>query len=267
MNLYIKYSPLFYTYNTRIYNIYWLQWYLYINIGLWFLSILYLYIEKWIYLLDAILFTFLFLFTYLCFIIFYEIWYIVNDLISIKNEKIPTIRIKEKLPINFIKYSIIIRLLLWNIFLLSIYFINFKLWIFLSIILLLLSLTYYFHNKIRNYNINFFTIYILRLLKFSLIIIVLFSINTDYEIINNIIIPLFIYFSLFRLYENIYIYNERNWWINKLSNISIYLYFIITFLLLFIITKVNFYLLLIFFLWITFLKIYKKWYLSFKSNR
>lgn len=269
MNLYIKYWPLLYTYHTRIFNLLGLQGYLYVNIGLWVLSVIYLYMMQSINIWDTCFLVFLFLLSYLCFTVLYEVGYLFNDGVIVKKEKKPTLRISEKLPPYFIANQIIIRLALWSLLLWLVYFYNVTLWVYLSCDLLWLAIVYSLHNIIRRYSINFFTIYFLRLLKFSIIVLVLLSFDFygDYNLVQTVIIPLFVYFSLFRLYENIYIYNERHWGKNYLSNIEIYLYFIVTFALFFLITKVYFYILLIVFTWVTFVKIHKKWHFTLKSNR
>ena len=112
------------------------------------------------------------MYLYIVFLIFYEIWYICNDVFSVKKEKKPTTYIEDSLDSNFWKINIIYRLILWWIFLFPIYFINQSIFYSFIAVLILMWITFTIHNLIRNYNINVFTRTLLRICKIMIFIII-----------------------------------------------------------------------------------------------
>lgn len=159
MNLYIKYWPLLYTYFTRRKNLKFAFMCLFMDIWFWGVSILYFYLNGEIVLdklLSAIL---LFVLLFYLFSVFYEIWYIHNDLFATKREKEPTIRVKDPISNRFALYQIIIRALLWTFLTWILFIFDNKLAILFSVVVLSTILIFFLHNLIRNYFWNFITFF------------------------------------------------------------------------------------------------------------
>ena len=245
MNLYLKYGPLAYTWNTTVSHewdkkISWwnllikLFWYLFITIWIGGLSLVYFYIVWKISLLDFFISFWLFIILFLIYSIFYEIWYLHNNIVA-KKEKNPTTRIYEKLPKNFYTIQILIRISIWLICLIWLYFFNKDICLMLSWVIVLTQVVYYIHNIIRNYFYNYMTLLLLRILKFSLIFIVLYFIFWDFDSVYYLYLT--ILFLLYQQFDHTCRFNKRMWWINKLNtNLWLYFYLFISCWLIFLIT-------------------------------
>jgi hypothetical protein len=217
MNTYIKYSPLFYTYNTRI-NRDWILTYLYINILFWIVSIILSFNYIHITLIEVIISFLLFFFVFISYIIFYEIWYIFNDLITTKYEKKPTLRITEKLNIFFISINIITRLLYTLIFTywLYVYYENNIATIYVSL-LLWTFFAYSIHNLSRNIFITFHSFFILRLLKFSVVLIPITFISQWLLKNTELLLILLLFFWLLQFSISMEVQSKKEASINTIS--------------------------------------------------
>ena len=226
MNLYIKYSPLLYIWNTRIshewgkkfegwalvFNIF---WYLFYSIGIRSFTIIYLFLIKTINFSQLIEALILYVYIFILFTIFYEIGYLHNDYAA-KNEKNPVIRILEKVPNNFYIIQIIIRIITWILLMIPLFIINKTIWIILTCVILLTLIIYLIHNLIRNYFYNFMTMILLRFMKFSLIMIIIYFLLWTFN--SEFYLYLSILYLMFQYFDNIYIYNWRMWWNNVLPS-------------------------------------------------
>lgn len=103
----------------------------------------------------------------------YELGYIENDVVTIKKEKKPTIRIKFS-EIEFIEKNyrkiICLKLVVIKLLLISLALVNWCLDLNLNIysfvlLLVLMKTAFYFHNSIRN-NFNILTFFLLSVLKY-----------------------------------------------------------------------------------------------------
>ena len=245
MNLYLKYGPLAYTWNTRISHKWeerlplWtiilnLFWYLFIAVWIWWLSLLYFYIKWEISLKNFIYSLLLFVFIFLTYSIFYEIWYLHNSIVA-KKEKNPTIRIYEKVPNNFYLIQIIIRILVGIVFLVCLYSFEKNMWLILLWIIVLTQIIYYIHNVIRNYFYNFITLLFLRVLKFSLIFIVIYYLFWNFDSVYYLYLT--VIFLIYQHFDHILWFNRRMWWINKVwTNLWLWFYLFVSCLLLLFLT-------------------------------
>lgn len=245
MNLYLKYGPLAYTWNTRISHkwekkVSWwklllnLFWYLFITVWIGWLALVYLYISWEISLSKFVSSIWLFIVIFVIYSIFYEIWYLHNSIVA-KKEKKPVIRVYEKLPKNFYTNQILIRIFVWLICLLLLYLWNKNIWLMLLWIILLTQIIYYIHNIIRNYFYNYMTLLLLRILKFSLIFIVLYFIFGTFDSVYYLYLT--ILFLLYQQFDHTCWFNKRMWWENILkTNLWLYFYLFISCCLLFLIT-------------------------------
>ena len=245
MNLYLKYGPLAYTWNTRISHkwekkvSFWklllnLFWYLFITVWIGWLSLVYFYISWEILLSKFISSIWLFIAVFLIYSIFYEIWYLHNSIVA-KKEKNPIIRVYEKLPKNFYTIQILIRIFVWIICLLLLYLWNKNIWLMLLWIVVLTQIFYYVHNIVRNYFYNYMTLLLLRILKFSLIFIILYFIFGTFDVVYYLYLT--ILFLLYQQFDHTCWFNKRMWWENILkTNLWLYFYLFISCCLLFLIT-------------------------------
>ena len=248
MNLYLKYGPLAYTWNTRISHkwekkvSFWklllnLFWYLFITVWIGWLSLVYFYISWEILLSKFISSIWLFIAVFLIYSIFYEIWYLHNSIVA-KKEKNPIIRVYEKLPKNFYTIQILIRIFVWIICLLLLYLWNKNIWLMLLWIVVLTQIFYYVHNIVRNYFYNYMTLLLLRILKFSLIFIILYFIFGTFDVVYYLYLT--ILFLLYQQFDHTCWFNKRMWWENILkTNLWLYFYLFISCCLLFLI-KLNY---------------------------
>lgn len=233
MSLWIKYWPLFYTNSTRLnwhkqeeqiwvnrfskkqklLNILCYVWDLIMS---WFCVFIYLFLT-WNLDIQNTLYCFLiYCYLYIIFLIFYEIWYIYNDVFSVKKEKNPTKYINDSLNTKFWKINIVYRFILWWIFLISIYFINQLVFYSFTTILILMWIVFAIHNCIRNYNINIFTRTSLRICKIMIFIIVIkYLLEIDSSLINNIIEAYLVFHCLDSFSNIIMTYYDRTEWISS----------------------------------------------------
>ncbi len=265
MNLYIKYAPLLYTFHTRRKTLKSVFRCSLLDIWFWFVSIFYLYLNNSISLSKFVFSGALFIGLFYLFNIFYEIGYIQNDLIVSKKEKKPTLRVKEPLSNKFILYQIIIRIILWSCIIWLIWYLDYKIAIIYSIIIIITVITFYLHNIIRNYFWNFITFFLLRFMKFSIIIpIIYFCIHTLDSSLYLYIIFLFI---LMQFWININIYNKYYWWDNKYPQTLMLFYLFVGCLIFYIFSKESLFILYSAMYIILFIIETPKKYFSFKNNR
>lgn len=233
MNSWIKYWPLSYTSSTRlnwpvqaknkwiskfsnkdkIFNIL-----LYIRklIISWFFIMIYLLIAWYLDLFHFVSYFWLYIYLYIIFLIFYEIWYIYNDIFSVKKEKNPTNYVEDAQNLKFWKINIFYRIFLWCICLYSIYFFNINCFFDFLVLLSIMLTTYFMHNIFRNYNINTITRTILRFCKIMIFIVVIKNIwINDADLIRRILESYIIFNTLDLFSQFIFIYNERSWWNNS----------------------------------------------------
>lgn len=247
MNLWIKYGPLMYTVSTR------LNWPIQIKnrwvskfsnkektlnimeyirdlIVCWIFVITYFVIRWNVNVLDACYFSLLYVYLYITFIIFYEIWYIYNDVFSVKKEKNPTNYIWDLIDSKFRKINIIYRIILWCILLWLLYFLNYSLFFPFVINLIIMWIAFAMHNLIRNYNINIFTWSILRISKIVIFLIILQNLWVDNHELVEQATEAYLLFNLFDyLIWFVIEYNRRLWWTNS-KEIYSYSYIILLFL-------------------------------------
>lgn len=257
MNLLVKYGPIRYTLfrnNQWNFSFSWIMAFMMENFVLPFLVLSYLYFSEGNSFFDLLLVYIIFCICFLIFSIWYELWYLYNDTVSIKKEKKPTIRIPEKYSSDFIILSFVIRVILWILWVWVVFLINTSLWIhFLCLVILMLAI-YHIHNKVRKLEINYFTIIFLRLTKFCVFMLVVFCFfNQDFL---NIFIPLFSFFFLRELININWIYNIKFWGKNAIDILIVYINMAICQFILFLWTKNTLYCALIFYLFITILHLW-----------
>ena len=245
MNLYLKYGPLAYTWNTRISHKweknlpFWdvllnLFWYLFITVWIGWLSLVYFYIAWIISLSKFFISAWLFILVFLIYSIFYEIWYLHNAIVA-RKEINPTIRVYEDVPKKFYTIQILIRIFVGVICLIWLYFFDRNIWLMLLWIVVLTQVVYFIHNIVRNYFYNYMTLLLLRILKFSLIFIVLYFIFWNFDSIYYLYLT--ILFLLYQQFDHTCWFNKRMWWVNKLkTNLWLYFYLFISCGFLFLIT-------------------------------
>jgi hypothetical protein len=262
MNLF-KYCPILYTFNFRMnWSFMSLFCVLFSEIWLWVFALIYTYL-----LFDISKSFILYLITFVIFLIFYEIWYICNDTWIAKKEKNPTLRIKEKLSDKFWINQIIIRILIWSLALYWMYIYNNFIWLSLLWILIMLWIIFYIHNKFRNYNINLITLFFLRMLKFSIVIVIILQIDLDMDTKKWIITWITQAFFL-KVFDFLHsYYNDKMWWIEKMKNTPKYFLFILFQIILFLLNNDYIYIVTLSYFLITFINTFDKWYFTLKSNR
>lgn len=266
MNIWIKYGPIFYSLFRN--NYWWSKIWLLIawcmnNIVLPFLILFILYFFNYISINELINTFLVFLGCFIVFTIRYEIWYLYNDIVSVTKEKNPTIRINEILPNNYLFFSCIIRILLWLLWNFLIYYLNENLWTLLLWLEIVMLIFYAIHNMFRNLYINFFTIFLLRLTKYLVFIIVIFVLLIN--IFEAVLQPLILFIAIFQLIEITYAYNIKFWWKNKVDILLVYTYIALTQIIFYLLFKDISYLwiflhmlITILYVWLSKIKILKK---------
>lgn len=198
MNTFLKYAPYKYFITCRVKpkN---LPAYIYWHIVFVLIPIIYAYYIQHISFSQFISGLGIFSILFLLHHALYEIGYLYNDHYSIKNEKNPTIRIRDTVSDSFILYQMALRgivVFLGGVlifFFLKSYFIYYLLLVGSTII------AYIAHNVWRNRLLNYFSRLALRIIKLSIIFPVLyFQINTE---ISQYLTPLLLFFSLRELYD------------------------------------------------------------------
>lgn len=245
MNSFIKYLPMFYTWNSRIKSknnskkesIVELVYYIWNNLWMPIFMIIYL----WLFFERSNNFIFLniilFIFLYFIHNTFYEIWYIFNDNISSKKEKKPTRYVEQNMPKKFWNIQILARIIIWILLRLCLESYSKNWAILMAFDICAILFFYSIHNHIRNYSINMFTVPCLRCTRFVLIIILFNIINFDLSTYSNVFFTLFTYRSLDLAFSRYSAYNKRLWWTNNLLYGYTYFFISIMFILLFIIQK------------------------------
>lgn len=219
MNLWIKYGPLAYTFFTRLCfgdglncwrnKILDVVYYLCQNVGFWTVPLFVLFFgwkTTFVWLVSSLLF---YLYIFICFLVFYEIWYISNDIIA-KKEKKWTFYLKDKVSDEFLKHQIIIRIFLGLFLLIPICFANLKLAICFVILLIIMWIVFLTHNIVRNYYYNFFSIFILRFLKFILFVFPFYFLIWNFY--DKIVFDELVVFLLYQHLINIDCYDKNLWW-------------------------------------------------------
>ncbi len=198
MNTFLKYAPYKYFITCRVKpkN---LPAYIYWHIVFVLIPIIYAYYIQHISFSQFISGLGIFSILFLLHHALYEIGYLYNDHYSIKNEKNPTIRIRDTVSDSFILYQMALRgivVFLGGVlifFFLKSYFIYYLLLVGSTII------AYIAHNVWRNRLLNYFSRLALRIIKLSIIFPVLYlQINTE---ISQYLTPLLLFFSLRELYD------------------------------------------------------------------
>lgn len=198
MNTFLKYAPYKYFITCRVKpkN---LPAYIYWHIVFVLIPIIYAYYIQHISFSQFISGLGIFSILFLLHHALYEIGYLYNDHYSIKNEKNPTIRIRDTVSDSFILYQMALRgivVFLGGVlifFFLKSYFIYYLLLVGSTII------AYITHNVWRNRLLNYFSRLALRIIKLSIIFPVLYlQINTE---ISQYLTPLLLFFSLRELYD------------------------------------------------------------------
>lgn len=237
MNLYIKYCPLCYTIRTRLIphkietrkdgsrihhtlnnwkinleSISYLYYQVFIRIFPIF-AIYFSWVCDFLHLLMSFL---LYIYNYIVFLIFYEIWYLYNDLQWREKEKAPTLYINYELSRSFYYNNIIIRVFLWWILLLLLYFFDHLICMYFALLLAATQVVFYIHNTIRKYFYNRITIFLLRFLKMSQIFIpmylLLWTFDSDFYLYTATVFLIWNYFTSFLMYSNRFWFEEKNLW-------------------------------------------------------
>ena len=233
MNMWIKFWPLFYTNSTRLnwikqaklrwincfskkqklLNIIYYTWDL---IASWFCVFMYLLLTKNLDTNSCLIYLLVYSYLYIIFLIFYEIWYIYNDVFSTKKEKNPTKYVEDSLSLNFWKINIFYRAIFGCLLLFSTYFINYNIFYSFSAILIIMWIAFTIHNCIRNYNINIFTRTTLRICKIMIFIIVVkYLLEINVSIIKDII-EAYLIFHCLDFFSNILMtYYKRIEWVTS----------------------------------------------------
>ncbi len=262
MNLFKKYSPLFYSYNTRFK---WLKWiFHFLTENVLFMSVPFFYwiiVEKNLLNIYIIL---LYIFLLIIYYIQYEIWYIINDYFSIKKEKKPSFRIDKNVWDKFIYFQIFLRVFIVLISIIFIWRFNFQLSLIFLFLIVFTQITFYLHNFIRNYKFNFLSISLLHFSKFLIPFCILFFYLDN---INQVFIYSTFIFIITKLYNLILKYNQEFWWINKLPLSVIYFYLLVFFSIIYIFSKELIILIYLIMFLIWFLFKMEKDFFNFKNNR
>ena len=235
MNLYIKYCPLGYTLFTRILphktealnN--WSRIVIsdpnksiiksLINYLYWLLMRIFplfvIFLQKECSLHNLLLSILIYIYIQTVFLIFYEIWYLHNDLCATKKEKNPTIHILWAVKPAFYYKNILLRILLWTSLLIPIFNKYNDIALGFCIIIMLTLLIYYLHNIVRNYFYNRITLNLLRFMKMSLIFIPIYFLTNSFQSEQYTYITTI--FLIHQYFSSMRMYWERFWYkINKL---------------------------------------------------
>lgn len=194
-NIKILYLPLFYYKHSRVNSV---SSFFYFFFNYLLLPLLILFWSQGELFLKNIL---LFVIAFLGYISIYEIGYLINDCISVKNEKDPNLRADSRIK-SELKNLIISRIVFFIIALFLLFkFINIKNVIIYLLGILIVSLVFIIHNFSKKFAIRYITFPLLRLSHF-LIPLLIFDINFS--------IVFFIYFLFYFLYNEIsYFYRDR----------------------------------------------------------
>ncbi len=215
MTWWIKYSPIFYTYYTRILSLKEIIYYIWTFILPSLAWIFYLWLKNPEFsLVTYSLYYILFYFIFQC---FYEIWYIFNDVYAIKKENNKTKRIKWEYSDFFWLLQIIFRIILW--LLLLIFTLNIsKYWFrLLSLDIGFMWIMFTIHNVIRNYSINIFTWIFLRIARIILFVIILKISGISPDFYKDIEISILLFYALDFYWARLYQYNKRLGWVNSFN--------------------------------------------------
>ncbi len=150
----------------------------------------------------------LFIIAFLGYISIYEIGYLINDCVSVKNEKDPSLRADSRIK-SELKNLIISRILFFIIALFLLFkFINIKNVIIYLLGILIVSLVFIIHNFSKKFSVRYITFPLLRLSHF-LIPLLIFDINFS--------VVIFTYFLFYFLYDEIsYLNRDRYKHSNKI---------------------------------------------------
>lgn len=215
MNIWIKYSPLAYTYFTRING--WFMnilWYLWKHFSICLSTIFLLFLLKYITFFESFYLFLTYFYLFCVFQIFYEIWYIWNDVFSVKKEKYPSFHVDANVNNKFWVMQVIFRIIFWWVLILWIYYINVRLFTYFIILIIALWFFYFIHNSVRNYSINMFTFLFLRICKIFVFLIEIFCLIKASHIVDDLIIVIFLYYVFELFPERMLAYNKRLWWQN-----------------------------------------------------
>lgn len=235
MNLFLKYAPLAYTFNTRLSTLIAKLYYFWTDLGMFVIAIVYLWMLWDSSLLSLVQNFLLLLYIYVIYMMFYEIWYIYNDCFVVEKKR--TERIAEKLDKKFWYYQILCRVLLWLFLLLPLNYLSHSWFLLLVLNILIMEIVFLIHNIIRNYSVNMFSWLFLRLSKLSLFLIFLEFIQQANLIIEfSPIVLIVLIFHIVDLFASWHFsYNKKLWWENMLKYWYTYIFIIIIFLFLWIV--------------------------------
>jgi len=196
---------------SALWNCVWISWPL----------ILYLIISNWFSLNSCLLFL-LYLYVYIVFINFYEIGCIYNDYIAITKEKNVIIHTKDNPPMKRYIDSIILRVFSWIALLLPLLYVSKALFLDVTLFMIILSLVFLVHNKIRIVFYNYVTLFLLRFLKFWIVFTVItryfWWFTYDYLFLYSFILFIVDFFS-----QTLDWLNIKMWWDNKVHRWEIIL--------------------------------------------
>lgn len=192
--VYLSIIPFYYTFSKRLNNLFLIgSFILSYIIPIFILSFELKYKE------NILIFTFNVLLNIAAYTSIYEIGYIMNDVITVKREKEPTIRLCEherrSIEENIVKIcfsKIMISLLLFEILKKINHVNNYK----YILVILATLIIYCIHNLIRDNRINFFTFMFLSFLKFVSPIYLLYGVIDE-----KIIAQIFLYLVIIRNFE------------------------------------------------------------------
>lgn len=224
----LKYYPLLYTVFTRITSfsdiVYYIWTYLLPPIiwicylGFKFQDIEFIFI-----------YALLYIYIYILFEIFYEIWYICNDVFVAKKEKNGTKRVDPDINKFFRIWQIVLRVLIW---LLLLYFLRIPNEIvnYLVIDIVFMGIVFSLHNMIRNYSINIYTWIFLRISKVYLFVFVLSLTQLNFNDYDMTELSILFFYVVDFLWLWIYQYNKCLWWKNELKYGYTYFFYLIVFI-------------------------------------
>ena len=189
---------------SALWNCIWISWPL----------ILYVIISNW-FSFKSCLTLCLYIYVYIIFVNFYEIGCIYNDYIAITKEKNVIIHTKDNPPINWYTNSIIIRIFSWIVLLLPLLYISKALFWDVTLFIVVLSLVFLAHNKIRIVFYNYVTLFLLRFLKFWIAFTVItryfWWFTCDYLFLYSFILFIVDFFS-----QTLDWLSIKMWWDNKI---------------------------------------------------
>lgn len=289
MNLYFKYCPLGYTIRTRFFQNkiekmedwsivhHQIKWWIFnidsinyiYSLGIWLFPPLAIYLSWWCSMSVLIQAYLLYLYNYIVFLVFYEIWYFYNDLQAEKKEKKPTFHINCKLPKNFYLNNIIIRILLWILLLIPLYLFDNTIFFYFLILILSTQLIFFIHNTIRKYFYNWITLFLLRFLKMSQILIpmyyILWTSSSEFYIYTIVVFLIGQYYTSFLAYSRRSWFQEKNLWLPQwllqhgYNTFAMFILYIFTF---------NYIFLIYGFIYLClFIKVTPKWYFKLENDR